>query len=459
MSMQTKFNHRNLHDYKGQNVLLLQGPVGPFFARFAADLMEAGAATVTKVNFHAGDWLFYRQNAVRFVGRMQDWPEFLSQLLDTRKIDTVFLYGDCRPVHVDALKLAKERGLRVGVFEEGYLRPNHITLEQWGVNGHSTLPRDPQAYLDMPALPDLLERSVGKSYWHMVWWGFLYFTVGALGRLWHSDPLHHRDLSLLEARPWVRSAWRKLWYRWKQRAVMPTLLRCWGQRYFLVPLQVYNDSQVSVHSRFDSIEQFIELVILSFAASAPRRTALVFKHHPMDRGYRDYRPLIDRMSRTNDLIGRVFYIHDQHLPTLLDHARGVVVINSTVGLQALRHGSAVKVMGNAVYNIRGLTHQGSLASFWRHAPAARPNQRLLRQFVRYLKHENQVNGSFYKKCTLSSKSATGIEWSKATPTLTPKGARNWLYQQPPKPSANASTMAANDILDARANWLSPASDK
>lgn len=410
--MPSTFNPKDLSTYKGKRVLLLQGPVGPFFARLAVDLRKAGA-TVNKVNFHAGDWLFYRRDALWFRGKKQEWPAFLSHLLAHERIDTILLYGDCRPAHLVALHLARERGLHIGVFEEGYLRPNHITLETWGVNGNSRLPRDPQTYLDMPELPDVEERGLGNTYWHMIWWGFWYFTVGALGRLIHADLLHHRSLSIGEAWPWLRSAWRKHWYRWTEHAAMPTLLAQWKGRYFLVPLQVHNDSQLTMHSRFDSIERFITEVMGSFAKSASIRTALVFKHHPMDRGYCNYRRLIGDLALKHDLAGRVFYIHDQHLPTLLDKARGVVVINSTVGLQALRHGTAVKALGDAIYNMQGLTHQGSLDSFWRQAPTARPNPRLLRQFVRYLKHENQINGNYYS-CSLSMESATGLDWGPAT---------------------------------------------
>ena len=46
-----------LEQFSGKRVLLLQGPVGPFFALLAQDLREAGAE-VFKVNFNAGDCLF-----------------------------------------------------------------------------------------------------------------------------------------------------------------------------------------------------------------------------------------------------------------------------------------------------------------------------------------------------------------------------------------------------------------
>jgi len=44
-----------------RNVLLLQGPIGPFFSRFGDDLAARGFA-VTKINFNGGDRFFYRRS-------------------------------------------------------------------------------------------------------------------------------------------------------------------------------------------------------------------------------------------------------------------------------------------------------------------------------------------------------------------------------------------------------------
>lgn len=76
------------------------------------------------------------------------WPAFLSEVIDVHAIDAVMLFGDCRAYHRIAHEIAKERRLEVGVFEEGYIRPDCITLERDGVNGNSTLPDNPIFYLN-----------------------------------------------------------------------------------------------------------------------------------------------------------------------------------------------------------------------------------------------------------------------------------------------------------------------
>jgi capsular polysaccharide export protein len=168
-----------------------------------------------------------------------------------------------------------------------------------------------------------------------------------------------------------------------------------SKRFFLVPLQVSIDSQVSEHSRFASVADFIRYVIASFARSAPADTVLVIKHHPFDRGYHDYTRLIRALSAEFALEGRLLYIHDQHLPTVLDHVRGAVVINSTVGFTALTHGAPLKPLGVAVYDLPGLTFSGELDEFWVAAATFRPDDALVRRFRTYMIEQTQINGSFY----------------------------------------------------------------
>src|SRR5262249_49694327 len=124
--------------FHGKRVLLLQGPVGPFFARLA-EVLRTVAAEVHKVNFNGGDYLFYPKGAIAWRSPMDQWPDFLAALLRERQIDIVLLFGDCRPIHRLAHKVAVRHGVRVGAFEEGYVRPNFITFEQFGVNGYSRI--------------------------------------------------------------------------------------------------------------------------------------------------------------------------------------------------------------------------------------------------------------------------------------------------------------------------------
>ena len=52
-----------LRPFKNKRILLLQGPLGPFFRRFAEDLSRLNTQVI-KVNFNAGDELFYSEGII-----------------------------------------------------------------------------------------------------------------------------------------------------------------------------------------------------------------------------------------------------------------------------------------------------------------------------------------------------------------------------------------------------------
>jgi len=134
-----------------QRFLFLQGPCSPFFARLGQALRGAGHC-VRKVNFTVGDSVTWRcGQTTAFRGPMEHLPAFYAQQYARHRVSDIVLFGDCRPVHRPAIALAKQQGMRVHVFEEGYFRPHWITLERDGVNGNSTLPRDPDWYRQMSA--------------------------------------------------------------------------------------------------------------------------------------------------------------------------------------------------------------------------------------------------------------------------------------------------------------------
>ncbi len=408
--------NQGLQAFRGKRVLLLQGPVGPFFANLALDLRGVGAQ-VFKVNFNGGDWWFSPTacfaRIFNYRGPMSDWLNYFHLLVQRLGIDLVMLFGDCRPIHVGVADFCAAQGIELGSFEEGYLRPNHITLERDGVNGNSSMPTDPRLFLpyrDMVQPPVL---PLGSTFGAAACWAIVYYLMATLLRpvFWHYR--HHRQLGALDGLHWVRSYWRKQWYRMREDGMQQELCGRHREKFFLVALQLSGDAQVVVHSDYEQIEDFIAEVAHSFAAHAAHDQILVFKHHPLDRGYNDYSRLIHRLSQQLGLQGRCLYIHDLHLPTLLDHALGVVTINSTVGLSALDYGCAVKTCGRAIYDMQGLTFQGELDDFWKFACQHRPGRSLLRCFFNYMLTHNQHNGSFYRKLP-GQPLRCGVIWHRAT---------------------------------------------
>ncbi|EMB5522964.1 capsule biosynthesis protein [Campylobacter coli] len=392
-----KFSDKIKKEFSGKNVLLLQGPVGTFFHRLAIK-MEKNKTKVLKLNFNGGDFFFY-PNGKRCKCDEKDLENFYENFFKEKKIDAIVMYNDCRLIHAKAIKVARKLGIGIWIFEEGYLRPYCITFEKDGVNANSSLPRDKNFYLSCNISTKESIKEIPGGFKFMAFSAFLYWLFSFLLAPFFNNKLHHRTLFPFEFLFWFRSLYRKYLYKLTEKKLNQKIYSL-EKKYFLAILQVYNDTQIKHHYR-KSIEEFIEELILSFANHARAKSYLVFKHHPMDRGYRNYSKLINELSQKYHVEGRIFYVHDTYLPTLLKNALGCITINSTVGLSAILEGCPTKVCGNAFYDFEGLAYPKKLQFFWREAHAYKPNPSLVINFKNYLLNTNQFNGNFYKNSFLS----------------------------------------------------------
>lgn len=391
------------------NVLFLQGPVGPFFWRLAHEI-EALGRKVFKVNLNGGDAFFYTGDAaLDYTGTREQWPVFLESQLRERAIESIYLFGDCRHYHVVAKGVAKKLNIPVYVFEEGYLRPDYITLEAGGVNGNSDIPKIASHYRKAERVgPPAGILNKRLRFARVAVYAMIYYIASELHTKKFPHYEHHRPLNVLsEGSKWMVSGWSKLKYGAIEKYRLRAFLTQEKSPYFLVPLQVHTDMQVVAHSDYVDITDFIQDVLVSFSENANEEQVIVFKHHPLDRGYRDYTDCLLRLEKELDLAGRVIYVHDCHLPTLLKHCLGVVTINSTVGLSALHHGKPVKVMGNAIYNIPGLTAEADLDEFW--SAPEKIDTEIYQGFRAWLLRNNQVSGSFYWRAS-GRTTPTGLAW-------------------------------------------------
>ena len=73
--------------------------------------------------------MFYCTEAFRFKGKIEELQNYLKNIFIKTSTEAVFLFGNYREIHV-AASLAKKMKIDIWVFEEGYIRPNYITLEK-----------------------------------------------------------------------------------------------------------------------------------------------------------------------------------------------------------------------------------------------------------------------------------------------------------------------------------------
>jgi capsular polysaccharide export protein len=134
-------------------------------------------------------------------------------------------------------------------------------------------------------------------------------------------------------------------------------------------------------------------VLPSFARHAPKEALLVFRQHPHARGGPGNHELIRTLAKSLEISGRVFHMCEGDTPDLAERSLGTIVINSTVGLQALERRVPLIVLGDALYKHPEFTFTGDIDAFWEER--RKPDPDATRAFLAQVKHLTQAPASVY----------------------------------------------------------------
>lgn len=422
---------------KKRKILIVQGDWESGMSLLALDLKDAGHE-VGKVFFCAPDIIYKFRGVPTHLFRkpLADFEVWLRELVRTEGYDTFFLYNHYRPYNQIAWKMAEELDLGCHVFELGLIRPNCVTVFSQKTQPLPTLAEEWAKLLAGGAPPKVVETPPEICQVSTPAKLVAFCTNFFISRV--TSPLFPN---------FVDQRSMKLWSHFKHGVIhlwrfMERSRDCeyddlfsgeMSGNYYAVPLQVHSDTQITMCSDFKSIEQFIKVVVKSFAHHAPEGTKLVFKVHPMDRGYKDYTDLI---SGLNHRVGgdRILYVDRVHLPTLLSHSKGVVNINSSVGISGLVHHVPVMTLGRAVYDLPELTFNSTLHEFWSDARAPKPQR--VRNFINLLLMTSQGRGTLSQRC-FSVPGRCKIRWPE--PFM-----REFLpHQETPAPAVEPSSAGSH----------------
>jgi capsular polysaccharide export protein len=378
--------------------LFLQGPLSPLYRRIGQALTKAGHE-VRRINFCIGDWLHWHgPGAFSFRGRFEDWPDWIAHRLECEGVSDLVMHGDTRPYHRQAVIAAERLGISVHVSELGLIRPGFMTLERGGLGMSSRFPVDPEAVARLSARAgevDIAPRHPA-SFALQAWQDVSYHLPNAaLG--WALFPHHRRHTPispLLDYALWLRrfagASARARTAEARQEALLANRAPV-----FLLPLQMEGDYQIVAQSPFDSVRDALKAVMTSFASHAPRDARLAIKSHPLDNGWIDWTTEIADRARDLGLGDRAVFLDGGDLAALMARSDGVVTVNSTVGLDALRAGRPTKTLAPAIYDGPGLTHQGELDTFW--AAPQSPDPDRVEAFVTAIAACTQVRGTIHNR--------------------------------------------------------------
>ena len=377
----------------GRRVLFLQGISTPLFYRLGKRLRRDGA-DVHRINICIGDLLFWPASATNFRAPFSQWSAFLVAFVENHAITDIVLFGDCRPYHRVAIARARARGIAVHIFEEGILRPHWITMESdaaWRAPGRLTAETLPILSTNLPSISE--HRNVTGGFAQRACWDVAFHICNTLAGFTFPHYRRHRPgHPLVEGLGWLRRAITK---RAKRQAAVCTVQKLIAENaaYFLLPLQLDSDAQIRFRSSFANMGDVLEQVMMSFSRNAPENHRLVVKTHPLDNGLVNRDRQVAAIAERHGLAGRVDFMDGGHLPTVIEHSRGVVVVNSTVGLTALHQKRPTFALAQPIYKLTGLTSGANLDAFW--ASPQSPKAELIASFEKLLLQASQINGSFF----------------------------------------------------------------
>ena len=378
-----------------KRVLILQGPPSTFAKTLVRSFAARGIFAL-KVNFSVGDWLYFgSKGATNYKGSLNAWPKYLEQLIEDQQITDILYYADRLPYHRAAQTVAKKMGVQAISYEFGYLRPDWIIVERGGQSSYSYFPSD--ISLIKKLAKTLPEPDVTLKYpykFHVEATHEVIFNLSNFF-LWPFFPRYQSDKYYNQLREFLGYIPRLIKAKRRGPAAQKAIenLISAGTKYFLVPLQMQNDYQIRSNSPYDRLHEFIEDVMASFAEHAPQNTQLVIKKHPLDNGLEKWARVIQSLASKHQITDRVQFLDGGDLNRLNKAALGTIVVNSTVGLSALQLGCPVKALGVAVYDMDGVTFQGSLDAFWKNPMLVNKNN--IDSLTKLLAHSIHEKGNFY----------------------------------------------------------------
>ena len=413
----------------GRRFLIVTAPFGPF-GRSLAEQLTAEGASVARMLFNAGDAAYWRRSGAQpYTGDVRRWPARLARMVLDQGLTDLIVFGEGGPYNQGVLSQARKlkalveehrataandadspaaqtpaarepdvraaassgHPLRIWVLENGYFRPDWITVEENGVNASSGLPRERTAY--DPPIPEMLPtRRVGRILPHHVINISLYHAAQPLGRL-----VFRRYVYPYTQSPWLQFVGhvrRYLQLAFRSSADTDAqVIRARGP-FFLACLQREGDAQLLRYSHYADNTAFLAEVLSSFAKHADAGTRLVIKNHPLDPGLVDLARMTHVLAVERGIADRVDFIDGGNLAALCRASSGMVVNNSSAALSALGFSTPVKVLGEAFFDIDGLTDQQPIDGFWTNPSP--PEDDLYKRFKAHVINRTQVNGNYHE---------------------------------------------------------------
>ena len=301
--------------------------------------------------------------------------------------------NDSRPYHGSIVKICHNMDIDMYAFEDGYFRPGFITLEPFGVNGNSHFSKygyddeiniEHVSVLQMNLKPKRLSR-------------ILFSLISNFNFILSRNYQPYRPINSFY---WsVRLIRSFIEYKINKRKDSKQIKLISDDResykIFFIPLQVFDDTQIIYHSKFKDTYEFILEILAAFASLNSRDFRVIIKQHPGDRGAINYRNFIKKKAKSLGLEKNIFFNVSTDADKIINISDGLILINSTLGINALLKGKSVYCAGSSVYKYL-CSNNGIIEFLEKILNKDQKNDQSNIELLHQLKNATQIKGGFYK---------------------------------------------------------------
>lgn len=294
-----------------------------------------------------------------------------------------FMYNDLRCLNAFAIDILCKNNITYYVFERGAFRPYSTTMDTLGVNANSSFSNkdfnkfscDKKVKLDRLFFKERKDKSIKLKFATFLLYKKIYQYYLRVEGFWF--PTSQYNKSLFD--------YFRLYFSDFMSYFCIIESRCdnfpINDEFVFIPLQLSNDTQTLINSRFNSTQEFIDKITRDYEnLCESERMNVVFKIHPLD------------VEKYN--IDKRFYVSRLSTDYLINKASACITINSTVGFESLMNKKSVICAGRSFYTNHGmleLREEGNLLSITRETI----RDQTVESYKYFVLSEYQVPGSVY----------------------------------------------------------------
>lgn len=244
---------------------------------------------------------------------------YFYDYIQKNKFDMVCIWNGNSSERAAIMEAAKALGVKTIYFENGLL-PNTTTADPEGVNYSGILARKTSSFF----------KNIKTD----------------------SEKLEH-----LFQEPLITRARRQKWYQSTTPAKpASTEFVDLTKPYIFVPFQVHDDTQIIIHSPYlrdmEELTTWVAKAVARHNETISEELRIIIKEHPSDSGRTNY-------SSLKKAYPEITFLQTYSTEKLIEKAKAIVTINSSVGIESLLKHKRVITLGNSGYSIDGIVTRAS----------------------------------------------------------------------------------------------------